>query len=701
MDTAAAQEASSGLASLCVTCIAKEPKDSTQRTSLAAARFQQITTDLKNTAAAESAEHCRRLGVMVRTGLVAGVELDSVAPAVIEAVLATMSRHLEAAEVQRHAISFLHSYATAHVQSSMRKHDAYLHLPTADANARPLLQHREVVWYMTLGMGTGGKRDNKPMHVWGDVDDPTEADAGHRRLLGSSAAIQATVYAMGLHSSNLLVVFECVALFQAIAWGSDPLCLMGLVSNFVPKAVVEAATRWSNAQLWHELLFYSLSVWTLNHLVLGDLQCKRAVSEAGGSHIFKNLPFTAVIGRTSIYISTQSIIFAMAVLDEAQKPDATTVSCLAAANLEQRVYNVAFSYAIDRNEHEEQQRQEAGIVEPARGHPLEIRASDLFGPTEGEWVQARIDVEEWEREETATVISHKRCATCGEFARPNQRLKKCDSCRQLHFCNEDCQRLGWKRGHKRFCGEPCPTFESIKDGTPAHVLSALKLPARWHSELALACLRRLQCTELDVPALIEHRVFAAILVVLQVHNDVWVQAEGLKLLSSLIGSHTKEGAEADLVKPLLTALAHVCAASITELPMEAKVDAGKKGLLGLQMLVSHSDTLRECAVVMAAAELAMILCWLGDGSLERSACTFLEFLIAATDEPDREHVRRRASLSMLGAGLLAIDGRAAGRGYLPERVKAALRPGSRLQTLSFVWTSVLAAGGAVLRVRSM
>ena len=56
---------------------------------------------------------------------------------------------------------------------------------------------------------------------------------------------------------------------------------------------------------------------------------------------------------------------------------------------------------------------------------------------------------------TATMVSTaatglKECAACGAVAPPS----RCERCRTTYYCNEQCQRSHWKKGHKHVCRSP-------------------------------------------------------------------------------------------------------------------------------------------------------------------------------------------------------------------------------------------------------
>ena len=46
-------------------------------------------------------------------------------------------------------------------------------------------------------------------------------------------------------------------------------------------------------------------------------------------------------------------------------------------------------------------------------------------------------------------------AACGTpLAGPADEHKKCSRCKQQFYCSKDCQKMHWKRGHKKVCVEP-------------------------------------------------------------------------------------------------------------------------------------------------------------------------------------------------------------------------------------------------------
>ena len=45
------------------------------------------------------------------------------------------------------------------------------------------------------------------------------------------------------------------------------------------------------------------------------------------------------------------------------------------------------------------------------------------------------------------------CAGCGAVPADDSFWPKCDACELVRYCSADCQRLSWKRGHKKTCGK--------------------------------------------------------------------------------------------------------------------------------------------------------------------------------------------------------------------------------------------------------
>ena len=60
---------------------------------------------------------------------------------------------------------------------------------------------------------------------------------------------------------------------------------------------------------------------------------------------------------------------------------------------------------------------------------------------------------------------------------------KCCACEVVRYCGKDCQRAGWKRGHKQSCGSPLPTATSVPKEQAALILALREFGAA-HAGLA-------------------------------------------------------------------------------------------------------------------------------------------------------------------------------------------------------------------------
>jgi hypothetical protein len=50
------------------------------------------------------------------------------------------------------------------------------------------------------------------------------------------------------------------------------------------------------------------------------------------------------------------------------------------------------------------------------------------------------------------MLTGKKCATCGVLRTPERHLHRCDRCRSVYYCNQECQLVGWKNDmHKAVC----------------------------------------------------------------------------------------------------------------------------------------------------------------------------------------------------------------------------------------------------------
>jgi len=66
-------------------------------------------------------------------------------------------------------------------------------------------------------------------------------------------------------------------------------------------------------------------------------------------------------------------------------------------------------------------------------------------------------------EESIATEAPKSCATCGRQEASGRRLKKCQLCESIYFCNKICQEKGWK-SHR---GEECENLQRAKEAKEA------------------------------------------------------------------------------------------------------------------------------------------------------------------------------------------------------------------------------------------
>jgi hypothetical protein len=346
---------------------------------------------------------------------------------------------------------------------------------------------------------------------------------------------------------------------------------------------------------------------------------------------------------------------------------------------------VAFNFAIKRDRKQKEVDAKRGVVRAKREgiDVLTVHAEDLIQPTDEERSRATALVRRYEllsdnflrvklmvdagRVTMALAITpassriSKYCALCGARAEAGRSLQRCGSCNKISFCSAQCMRSAWKHhGHKSFCGESLPTIALIEAGSPAHVVSSLRLFGRWQIEIALSCLKRIERSAAvdDEQDWVSVGVVNAVAEIMKAHEEVVVQEACVVAMACLLRNEqrVREAADSGAIELVLHAAVRVLTSSFT-----AKSTISQ-ALTLVKAFCEHSEALRDMAVCSGAIEVvAIFMCWspteaLSEARLHSSITStstyVLESLCSASDSTQRAHFHMRAKLAVRGlAGL--------------------------------------------------
>ena len=594
-------------------------------------RVEALVDGVRSTVGEECANCCKQLAVILRAGLLAENEIDPAGIPAVAAALVALRDQLENHEVVRCCLNFLNAFVTASMGSYLRTKRLSVTSKNASPDVRQLLELKEIAGSMTMSMVGGTSKYGggmKAMQLWGEAD-PTVADRGRRRLVAISA-VPAVVAAMRRYPRHVPIQIEAAAILQAVSYGSDPVCLPGLLLSDVPAAVAQAATTLDDRENWAHMLLRGFVTWTLIHLTLSGMVSRRAVLAVDGLGLLKSVPMAAAFGQTNLYCCRETLQLAAGLLEGALAPDSTLASCDASYKTQKHICNLAMNFAIRRQEEQKKIDEQRGIVKPRREglDALTLTADDFIGPTDEEmrratamarWYELMLDsfirvtlsvstgrVELTLSMTPASSRLSKYCALCGSRADAGQSLLRCGRCRKLSFCSAACLRSAWKKhGHKEFCGEHQPSIESILNGSPAHVISSFRLFGRWQVEIALMCLERI---ESSVAA--DNRedwdcvgVVNAVAEIMQSHEEMVVQNACVSAMFCLLNGEQRlqEAADKGAIELVLKAMARVVSTCV-DLPSEKAIYTVSQALDLVKAFGEHTEALRDMALEAGAIE---------------------------------------------------------------------------------------------------
>lgn len=632
-------------------------------------RIEALVDGVRSTVGVECADCCKRLSVMLRVGLVAADEVDLAALPAVEQVLTALSIHFEDPEVVRHGLSFLNSFVTASVWTYVRETREVLVHQRASVEARSLLELKEIASIMTMRLSLS---DLESVKCWGKERDPTVADAGRRRLLAVSA-VRIVVAAMRRYPRHIPIQMQGLALLQAVSFGSDPLCLLGVLASDALAVVSLAAKTLNDVANWTHMLLRGFVTWTIVHLASAGMACRRAVLAADGLELLKTTSLNAIFGPSNLYCGRDVLHRAVCLLEGALKPGATLASCVAWGKTQKRIQNVAMHFALERDRKKNELEKQQGIIRPAKQgrEALTLTADDFIGPTDEEMSRATALVQwnellsdnflrvslEVNTGRVKLMLSitpassrmSKYCALCGVRADAARSLQRCGGCMKMSFCSPQCMKSAWKqRGHKRFCGEPLPSGASIESGSPAHVIASLRLFGRWQIEVALSCLRRVEDSAAtdDGQDWTSVGVVNAVAEVMLVQEEVIVQEACVSAMFCLLGSEKRlsdlEASDKCYLGLVLKAAARVLSDCLFEVPA-FETRAVSQALAMIKVFSEHSEALREIAIDAGAIEAIVMFISGSPPGAVRSAGSTLELLYTASDGSRcaRHHMRAR------------------------------------------------------------
>jgi hypothetical protein len=120
----------------------------------------------------------------------------------------------------------------------------------------------------------------------------------------------------------------------------------------------------------------------------------------------------------------------------------------------------------------------------------EQRAERVPAKITGETMMCTLDANLPELKDDFSSLA-RACTECG--AQPVT-LSRCGKCRLVHYCSRACQLAGWNRGgHKRTCGQPLPTPESVRGSSPTQLQRTVAEFGCASAQVATACMMRV-CT---------------------------------------------------------------------------------------------------------------------------------------------------------------------------------------------------------------